>query len=183
MRLLIINNLSSLISNLEEILRRLNVEFTIKRYDSEVDLNRYSKVILSGRMVMSKDISRANLRILRMIEREDIPTLGICYGAEIIATYFGGTLMRMNEFFKGFREVIVRKENPLTSNRSRIYVYESHIFKVSRLPDALESLAYSNVCENEIFSHKSKRIYGVQFHPEYGNEDGIFILKNFLFSI
>jgi GMP synthase (glutamine-hydrolysing) len=51
---------------------------------------------------------------------------------------------------------------------------------VSRLPQDFDSIASSHYCKYEVFSHKKKKIFGTQFHPEKSGEDGFTLLSNFL---
>ncbi|MFA5312508.1 MAG: gamma-glutamyl-gamma-aminobutyrate hydrolase family protein, partial [Methanomassiliicoccales archaeon] len=49
------------------------------------------------------------------------------------------------------------------------------------LPDEFEILAHSENCRIEAIRHRTRPIYGLQFHPEVENtEHGYDIFKNFL---
>src|SRR6266516_2129576 len=53
------------------------------------------KVILSGRRMNSREINIVNSNIIRQCFENNIPLLGICYGAEILALTLGGTVRKM----------------------------------------------------------------------------------------
>lgn len=56
---------------------------------------------------------------------------------------------------------------------------EEHAEFIS-LPKNFILMAKSKSCGNESMKHKSKSIYGVQFHPEVSGENGKKLFKNFL---
>lgn len=60
---------------------------------------------------------------------------------------------------------------------------ESHSEAVSSVMPGFVHLAKSEDCEVEAFRHKSRPIYGVQFHPENSDRDnpvGLTVLSNFV---
>ena len=136
------------------------------------------KVILSGRRVNDSKINATNSRIIKECLRLDVPLLGICYGAEILALTLGGTIKRMHRGLQENIPITVSKSSTLISNDAKPIFYESHKYFVSRLPEGFESLASSIYCEHEIFSFK--RLFGTQFHPEKSGIDGFNLLSNFI---
>src|SRR5439155_10572610 len=54
------------------------------------------KVILSGRRMNDREINIVNSRIIRQCFENNIPLLGICYGAEILALTLGGAIRKMD---------------------------------------------------------------------------------------
>jgi GMP synthase (glutamine-hydrolysing) len=146
---------------------------------SDADLERFDSVILSGRRRNSKEINSANSSIIKYCFTNSKPLLGICYGAEIIALTLGGTIRRMPEHVQGRTSVSIRMENPLTNAKEEISVYESHAFCIARLPQGFRSIAGSDSCEHEIFSHSEKPVFGTQFHPEKSGADGRMVLQSF----
>jgi GMP synthase (glutamine-hydrolysing) len=79
--------------------------------------------------------------------------------------------------------ITVSKSNSLLSvirADKTLFVYESHRYCVAKLPEGFESLASSLECEHEVFSHKEKKMFGTQFHPEKSGPDGMNILSKFL---
>jgi GMP synthase (glutamine-hydrolysing) len=178
--LLVVDNGSTTLRELEEGLKKLKVDHRVVRYDQPIRLDEYSGVILTGRSFASDEINRANIQIIRQAARQQKPLLGICYGAEILATANGGALSRLKKKVYGFNTVYIKKANPLTKTQQKLEVFESHVFNISRLPLGFESYAYSQSCENEIIAHRELMIYGLQFHPECSNVDGLRILENFI---
>ena len=136
------------------------------------------KVILSGRRANDPKINATNSRIIKECLRLDVPLLGICYGAEILALTLGGTIKRMQRGIQENVPITVSKSSPLISSDANPIFYESHKYFVSRLPNGFESLASSIYCEHEIFSFK--RLFGTQFHPEKSGIDGLSLLSNFI---
>jgi len=177
--LLVVDNGSSTLQELESALQNLRVNYRIMRYDQPLTLSDYSGVILTGRSSPSDAINRANIKLIKDSMLHQKPLLGICYGAEILALAFGGSLSKLKERIYGYNTVYVKKANPLTEQH-KLQVFESHIFIISRLPSSLETLAYSESCENEIIAYRESPLYGLQFHPECSGEDGLYVLKNFV---
>ncbi|HET7148479.1 MAG TPA: gamma-glutamyl-gamma-aminobutyrate hydrolase family protein [Candidatus Nitrosopolaris sp.] len=139
------------------------------------------RVILSGRRMNSREINIVNSNIIRQCFEKNIPLLGICYGAEILALTLGGTIRKMAMPVQDTISLKVSKSSSLTSaDKTTLLVYESHNYCVAKLPEDFESLATSIYCEHEIFSHKQKKLFGTQFHPEKSGADGLNLLSKFL---
>lgn len=101
---------------------------------------------------------------------DDIPVLGICLGHQAIAVAFGGNVVRANEIFHGKSSVIQVKGNDIFEGVSRkieVMRYHSLVVERSSLPKELEVIG-ETVEDHVIMAlkHKTKKIYGLQFHPE-----------------
>ncbi|AIF84025.1 GMP synthase family protein [Candidatus Nitrososphaera evergladensis SR1] len=181
---LVVDNLSPFTPDILACLDKLGTTYVYRKY-SEVtqdDLTtKCKRVILSGRRRNDQAINAANSQIVRHCHDNDVPLLGICYGAEIIALTLGGSIRRMPSHLHGQIEITATSPNPLVpaEKDSRISVYESHGFCIARLPEGFVRLAGSKYCEYEIFAHKTKKIYGTQFHPEKSGPDGLDLLEKF----
>ena len=139
------------------------------------------KVILSGRRMNNREINIVNSSIIRQCFENNIPLLGICYGAEILALTLGGTISKMAMPVQDTISLKVSKSTSLISaDMKTLLVYESHKYCVAKLPEDFESLASSIHCEHEIFCHKEKKLFGTQFHPEKSGADGLNLLSKFL---
>ena len=186
--ILVVDNLSPFTSDIVTCLGKLAANYvTIKSLDlTDNDSGNnfsYDRVILSGRRKNDRQINFVNSRIVRQCFKYNTPLLGICYGAEILALTLGGTIRKMTRPVQDTISITVSKSNSLLSvNRGdkTLFVYESHRYCVAKLPEGFESLASSSECEHEIFSHKEKKMFGTQFHPEKSGADGLTIFSKFL---
>jgi len=113
-----------------------------------------------------------------------IPTLGICYGMQLMAQDLGGRVERtgVSEFGKTeFRA----EEGELFVNLPPEQIgWMSHRDSVTAPPEGARVVASSQSTPIAAFEDPERRLYGVQFHPEvvhtpYGND----LLKNFLYSV
>ena len=182
MKLLIVNNTSPFVVDIVNIVKDMDIDFECTLY-SQVQYNKlssYDSIILSGRKKYNKETNMQNNKIIEYCNNHNIPLLGICYGAEMINLYFGGSLIKMNNAINGLVKVTSKKNNILLPKDNSVYVYQSHRYSICRLASDLELLGSSTVTEFEIFKHKKKNIFGLQFHPEMSGKDGRLILSNFL---
>lgn len=177
-----VDNLSPFTPDILKCLVTFGVTHTVVEFSdvSEEHLEGCQRVILSGRRKNDKAINAANSRIIKRCYGNGKPVLGICYGAEIIALTFGGSIRKMPLHVQGSAEVTLTESNPLTGDRRKIRVYESHNYCVAKLPPDFIPLGSSESCQYELFSHRRKRIFGTQFHPEKSGSDGLEVLQNFI---
>lgn len=116
-----------------------------------------------------------------------IPVLGICYGCQLIAYTLGGTVTHAETSEYGKREIRVLEQGRLFRDvPTKSVSWMSHTDYVSAAPAGFKVLAdtEAGTCPLAAFADETRKIYGVQFHPEvvhteYGNR----ILKNFLYEV
>jgi GMP synthase (glutamine-hydrolysing) len=152
--------------------------YELKKYDEGFLLSDYQKVILSGRRKNKKEINSINSKIIKTCFTNETPVLGICYGAEIIALTFGGSLHK-TDLIQGFNIINIEKPTKLLE-KTHCNVYESHSYAISHLPENFICVASSATSKHEIICHNSKRIFGTQFHPEKSGECGTELISNFV---
>ncbi|MFH1722526.1 MAG: gamma-glutamyl-gamma-aminobutyrate hydrolase family protein, partial [Candidatus Altiarchaeota archaeon] len=111
-----------------------------------------------------------------------LPILGICLGHQLIAHHFKGTVGRGESGEYAEVEIEILDPDTLFKGLPRhIKVWESHRDEVAKAPPDFTVLAKSEVCPVEAMRHKTKKIFGVQFHPEVEHTpQGSIILKNFI---
>ncbi|MBF0252606.1 MAG: glutamine-hydrolyzing GMP synthase [Candidatus Omnitrophica bacterium] len=114
-----------------------------------------------------------------------IPILGICYGMQLIGKLSGGTIRKSGKREYGRTAVTFDTDNQLFKDISRTSIsWMSHRDKIWKLPKGFKPIASSSNTKVASFSNETKKIYGVQFHPEVVHtEEGSAILKNFLFNV
>jgi GMP synthase (glutamine-hydrolysing) len=175
---LVVDNGSPYVKDITLCLNNLGQDYDLKKYDEEFFLSNYQKIILSGRRKNKKEINSINSKIIKTCYTSETPILGICYGAEIIALTFGGSLHR-TDLIQGFNRINIEKPTKLLE-KSHCDMYESHSYAISHLPENFICLASSATSKHEIICHVSKRIFGTQFHPEKSGQCGTELIRNFV---
>ena len=153
---------------------------------NKINLENVKGIILSGgplNVYQDKKIKFDNT-----ILKKNIPILGICFGHQIISKEFGGKVKQSKFREFGLAEVTKIKKSLLLKNffdkKNKSKVWMSHSDQVTKLPKGFKTVAYSKNSKLAIIENSSKKIYGVQFHPEVTHTTkGKHILKNFLFVI
>ncbi len=121
-----------------------------------------------------------------LVKTSTTPIIGICYGCELIARAFGGSLVDHGEESKE-RDLVrieVAAGDPIFGGRTHFEAYDAHRWVVASLPPELRVLARS-AHGPEVIRHTERLIWGFQFHPEkmadlsYGDE----IFNNILSSL
>jgi GMP synthase (glutamine-hydrolysing) len=139
-------------------------------------------VILSGgpASVYADGAPRVDPRIFEL----GIPTLGICYGMQLMALDLGGRVDRtgVSEFGKtevGVDDSILLRDTPPVQT-----VWMSHRDSVVAPPEGARVVAGSSSTPIGAFEAPARGLYGVQFHPEVVHTPhGTAMLKNFLYEI
>jgi GMP synthase (glutamine-hydrolysing) len=113
-----------------------------------------------------------------------IPTLGICYGMQLMARDLGGAVVRTGASEFGKAELETGESELFNDLPPEQTVWMSHRDSVTAPPTGAEVTASSPSTPIAAFEDRARRLYGVQFHPEvvhtpHGQE----ILKNFLYEV
>ena len=95
----------------------------------------------------------------------DVPVLGLCFGHQIIAKAMGADVVQMDNYEVGYRPVEFEDSEIFEGLDSVEYPFNTHQDKVVNMPEELEAIAETEVC-NQGIRHTEKPVYGVQFHPE-----------------
>ncbi len=101
-----------------------------------------------------------------------IPTLGICYGQQLLAHRLGGRVERSEHREYGARHLGDRAEGSLASELLGDEVWMSHGDQVLAVPEGFEVTATTLTCPVAAMENTAARIYGVQFHPEVSHTPG-----------
>ena len=165
--------------------RELFIYCEIHPYNNlKVDLSSFKAVILSGSpfSVRSEDALHIDLSEIK----SKIPLLGVCYGAQYIAHFFGGKVIPSNKREYGRAKLINIDFKSLLFKgvNTGSQVWMSHSDTIEILPTNSKCIASTEDVKNASFSIESENLYGIQFHPEvYHSVDGKKILENFLINI
>ncbi len=182
----IIDNYDSFTYNLVQFMGELGAELQVFRNDqvtlAEIQDLKPSHIVISpGPGTPARDSGISNELIQTM--GDATPILGVCLGQQCIGHVHGGKVANAPRIMHGKTSLIHHNEeglfqdmrNPFTATRYHsLIVYEP-------VPADLEVTAHT--AEGEIMGlrHRSKPIFGVQFHPEsFLTEQGPDLLQNFL---
>jgi GMP synthase (glutamine-hydrolysing) len=113
-----------------------------------------------------------------------IPSLGICYGMQLMARDLGGAVERTGVSEFGKAELEARESALFRHLPADQTVWMSHRDSVTAPPTGAQVTASSATTPIAAFEDRARQLYGVQFHPEvvhtpHGQE----ILKNFLYEV
>ncbi|MBV8065280.1 MAG: glutamine-hydrolyzing GMP synthase [Actinobacteria bacterium] len=139
-------------------------------------------IVLSGgpASVYSDNAPRVDPRIFDL----GIPTLGICYGAQLMALDLGGRVDRTGASEFGKTELHARESALLKDTPSDQTVWMSHRDTVVEPPEGARVVAESPSTPVAAFESRERALYGVQFHPEVVHTPhGMAVLKNFLYEV
>lgn len=147
------------------------------------DKDRCKGIILSGgpTSVYLKNAPAISEQIFAL----NVPILGICYGLQLLSHHFKGKVTGGKTREYGKTKIHVAAKSVLFDNIEKEFTaWMSHGDYIKDLPKEFSITSRSNNGLISSFETKKDNIYGVQFHPEvHHTENGIKILKNFLFGI
>ncbi|MBS5344068.1 MAG: glutamine-hydrolyzing GMP synthase [Clostridium sp.] len=166
--------------------RDCNVFCEIKPYNisaEEIQKNGYKGIIFSGgpNSVYAENAPKCDTNIFHL----GIPVLGICYGAQLIASTLGGTVDNSEVKEYGNTEVTYNCDSALFQNIDKTSIaWMSHTDYISALPEGFTAIATTSHCPVAAMEYSEKKIFALQFHPEVEHSvAGNQILKNFLYHI
>jgi GMP synthase (glutamine-hydrolysing) len=167
--------------------RELGVYCEIHRPDLPAeDIRRFAPrgIILSGGPASVE--TEGSPRCDPSVFSSELPVLGICYGLQLISKLLGGRVDRSAHREYGSAELeVLSARGPLAGFKlgERVKVLMSHGDRVDTLPPDFEAIGRSGNSPYAAAAHKSKPIYGLQFHPEVVHTPmGKEMLRAFLFT-
>ncbi len=114
-----------------------------------------------------------------------VPVLGICYGMQLMAHLLGGDIRRGDTREYGRTTVQVDDASGLLAGiTGEITCWMSHTWQVVKVPEGFHVTAHTASCPTAAMANESRRLYGVQFHPEVTHTNrGTEMLRSFLLDI
>jgi len=185
--LLVIDNYDSFTYNLVQYLGELGSEMHVVRND-EVSVDEIETDIKPERILISPgpgtpDSAGISLTVIARFA-ETVPILGVCLGHQAIGQHFGGKVIRAPEPVHGKPVEILHDGKTIFADLPNGFAagrYHSLIVDRDEMPDCLEISAESPDGLVMALRHRTKKIEGVQFHPEsILTEHGKKLLQNFL---
>ena len=146
----------------------------------DLDLSRYSGVIVGGSPFTSSDPAEQKSATQHRVERElsglldelvarDFPFLGACYGVGTLGTHQGATIDRTYGEPLGGVEIELTDSglaDPILKGMPRTFTaFTGHKEACTALPPHAVLLARSAACPVQMFRIRNN-LYATQFHPE-----------------
>lgn len=115
----------------------------------------------------------------------EIPILGICYGAQLMAHALGGKVETAPTSEYGRTEVDIDKSGKLFENvSSKTIAWMSHTDYIANPPQGFKVTAKTPVCPVAAMECVEKGFYATQFHPEVMHSvEGMKMLKAFVMDV
>ncbi|HXK91072.1 MAG TPA: glutamine-hydrolyzing GMP synthase, partial [Bacteroidales bacterium] len=181
-KIIILDNGSQYTQLIARNIREANVYCEVLPWFEEIiSFDDIKGIILSGSPYSVNDAQAPTPNLENYIGK--IPILGICFGAQYIAKYFGGEVVKTSISEYGPRKLsFVDSSSLLFKNiKSEYIVWMSHSDTIVSIPQNLKINCSTDDVKIAGFEDYSQKIYGVQFHPEvHHSVIGKDVLKNFL---
>jgi GMP synthase (glutamine-hydrolysing) len=141
--------------------------------DAEPNLTGYAGLVILGGPMSANDSNRlphltTEMKLIEQALKLNIPVLGICLGAQLIAKTLGAAVYPNEQKEIGWHDVSPTddaREDPLLSAFKpieRIFQWHGETFDI---PRSTHHLAFSSLCANQAFRYE-RNVYGFQFHLE-----------------
>jgi GMP synthase (glutamine-hydrolysing) len=166
-------------------LRELNVYCEIHPYNKIPAIDKNIKgIILSGspHSVREEKPLKPDLSAVK----GKIPLLGVCYGAQFLAHFYGGEVGKSEHREYGRANLIYADNSSplLTSISQNSQVWMSHADTILKVPANFKTIASTHDVKVAAYKIDDETTYGIQFHPEvYHTLEGTQLLKNFVYTI
>jgi GMP synthase (glutamine-hydrolysing) len=141
-------------------------------------------IILSGSPFSVNDEKAPKVDVKAMADK--VPVLGVCYGAQLIASLYGGEVGKSTHREYGRAHLKDVVHNALfTTIADGSQVWMSHADTIKKLPEGFEVIAKTESIPVAAFKapagFAANSVHAIQFHPEVTHStDGRQLLKNFL---
>ena len=141
-------------------------------------------VILSGSPYSTLDEKAPTFDLSKI--RGEKPILGVCYGAQYLAKYNGGSIepSKIREYGRANLSFIHESHHLMAGVPLGSQVWMSHGDTIAVLPKDFEIIASTKDVECAAYHIEGEDTFGIQFHPEvYHSTDGKVLLKNFILNV
>ena len=141
-------------------------------------------VILSGspRSVRDEGAPRIDLDAIK----GKLPLLGVCYGAQYLAHFYGGKVEASpsREYGRARMRVVDNSDELMQGLKPESQVWMSHGDTITSIPDGYHIIASTEDVAVAAYRIAEEQTWAIQFHPEvYHSEEGYAMLKNFVLGI
>ncbi len=185
--ILIIDNYDSFTYNLNDYLLQLG-QNTLIRLNDKIDIKKIieyrPKAVLISPGPCGPEQAKISNDAFHICYEKDIPLLGICLGMQVIGYQSGAKIIKAKQPMHGKISTIKNNGQNLFQHlpeEFKVTRYHSLVIDESTLSDEYSIDARSEDNHTMAISHKTKKIFGLQYHPEsICSQYGLEQLKNFV---
>ncbi|CAB4574157.1 unannotated protein [freshwater metagenome] len=188
-KILVLDNYDSFVYTLNGYLQQLGAQTEVIRNDSVSEeelpelLAKYDAVLISPGPGTPASAGLSIPTVKYALET-NYPVFGVCLGHQAIAEAMGATVTSAPELMHGKTSKITHQNSEIFSEIPQGFTatrYHSLAVVKETVPEDLEITGQTDSGVIMSLQHKSKPIYGVQFHPEsVMTEGGYTMLANWL---
>lgn len=164
--------------------RELNVYCEIHPFNHLPSFDSFDGVILSGSPHSVREENAPKIDLSQIKGKK--PLLGVCYGAQYLAHFFGAEVGKSeNREYGRAKLTKIEPENPLIKNISnQSQAWMSHADTIVKIPRNYKIIASTNDVKVAAYQIEGEQTWGIQFHPEvYHSTEGLQILRHFVMDI
>jgi anthranilate/para-aminobenzoate synthase component II len=165
-KILFIDNEDKLIANIKSLLYEADITFVDYEESGFYKSESFDLVIISGNSNFAvpgnEDIYTKQIEL---VKTSSTPILGISLGSQIVAYSYGAFIQSNNPKNLGVTRLKAVENDIILKNIPVLDVHGSNRFSIKKLPHSLKPIAISD-SGVEIYRHRKKLIYGLQFHPD-----------------
>src|SRR5437867_5485336 len=168
-KVLMLDNYDSFTYNLVHLFEELGAEVVVRRNDAVTAAE--AEELRPDRLVVSPGPGRpadagVSVELVRALGPQ-VPTLGVCLGHQAIVEAFGGEVGQAKALLHGKASVVEHDGRGVYAGLpKRFEAGRYHSLAAARVPDELETSAWTDDGEVMGVRHRELPIEGVQFHPE-----------------
>ena len=160
--ILLLDNYDSFTYNLAHLFGALGEEVVVRRND-EPGLEE----LAPDRLVISPGPGRPPPRVLELVRRSRVPTLGVCLGHQAIVQVYGGEVGQAQQLVHGKATLVGHDGRGIFAGLpSDFLAGRYHSLAATSVPDVFEVSATAADGEVMAVRHRELPVDGVQFHPE-----------------
>lgn len=166
-------------------IRELNVYCEIHPFNKAPEPDAEVKgVILSGSPYSVRDNDAPKPDLSKY--KGKLPLLGVCYGAQLLASEFGGEVKGApsREYGRAMLTIVAPEDPLMKGLPSPTQVWMSHGDTITSVPEQYEIIASTDNVRVAAYHIVGELTWGIQFHPEvFHSTDGPKLLSNFVMNI